>query len=109
MFTAWPEMLLWPYLILNNWLPYKDIAIAHTPLLLGFLAAYFKLAGIGVIQLKLFTWILILLTDYLLFWVVKRLWSRLVAYLSLIAYILLQTFYEVNGLWFDLALTPLAL
>jgi uracil-DNA glycosylase len=28
-FTPWPEMLLWPYLLMHGWLPYRDILIAN--------------------------------------------------------------------------------
>ena len=108
-FTAWPEMTFWPYLILKGWLPYRDIAIAHTPLLLADLSIFYKIFGLGIIQLKIYTWILILGTDLLLYWVVRRLWDKKTALISLLLYIPLQIFFEGNGLWFDLALAPLAL
>lgn len=108
-FTAWPEMTFWPYLMLKGWLPYQDIAIAHTPLLLVDLTIFFKLFGLGLVQLKVYTWLLILATDFLLFWVVKRVWDKKIAILAVLFYIPLQIFYEGNGLWFDLALAPLAL
>ena len=108
-FTAWPEMTFWPYLILKGWLPYKDIAIAHTPILLGDLTIFFKIFGTGLMQLKIYTWILILGTDLLVYWVFKKLWDRKVALVSLLVYVPLQLYFEGNGLWFDLALAPLAL
>jgi 4-amino-4-deoxy-L-arabinose transferase-like glycosyltransferase len=108
-FTAWPEMLAWPYLMLKGWLPYRDIAIAHTPVLLFDLAIFNKIFGIGLVQLKLYTWILILMTDALIFYVAKKLWDTKIAIISLLFYLPLQVFYEGNGLWFDLALAPLAL
>ena len=108
-FTAWPEMTLWPYLITKGWLPYKDIAIAHTPLLLVDLTILYKLFGVGLLQLKIYTWLLILLTDVLLFWVVREIWNRKTALLSLVFFIPFQLLYEGNGLWFDLALAPIAL
>ena len=58
-FTAWPEMLLWPYLSIHNLLPYRDIAVAHTPLLIAALSITYKIFGVGILQLKIFTWILI--------------------------------------------------
>ena len=48
-FTAWPEMLLWPYLITKGWLPYRDIAIAHTPLMLIDLSIFNKIFGFGIV------------------------------------------------------------
>ena len=108
-FTAWPEMLFWPHLILKGWLPYRDIAIVHTPVLLFDLTIFYKIFGVGLIQLKAYTWILILITDALVFWVAKKLWGYKEAVLALLFYIPFQLFYEGNGLWFDLALAPLAL
>ena len=102
-------MTLWPYLITKGWLPYKDIAIAHTPLLLVDLTILYKLFGVGLWQLKIYTWLLILLTDVLLFWIVREIWNRKTAILSLLFFIPFQLFYEGNGLWFDLALAPIAL
>lgn len=108
-FTAWPEMLLWPYLILKGWLPYRDIAIAHTPAFLLDLFIFGKIAGIGLLQLKIYTWALILLTAGILFWTARRLWNEKVAILALLFFILWQPFFEGNGLWFDLVLAPLAI
>jgi hypothetical protein len=108
-FTAWPEMLLWPYLMLNGLSPYKDIAIAHTPLLIFDLAVFFKIFGLGIIQLKIFTWVLIAVTDLLIFLISKRLYGKKVAVISTMVFAVIQTYFDGNGLWFDLALSSLAL
>lgn len=108
-FTAWPEMLAWPHFILNGWLPYKDIAIAHNPLLIIVLTLFYKLFGTGITQLQIFTWLLILINYYLLFWVTKKLYNKKTAILALSFYIPIQLLFEGNGLWFDLALVPFAL
>jgi len=47
-FTAWPEMLLWPYLLIKGYMPYSDIAIAHTPLLILKLAIVFRLLRLNI-------------------------------------------------------------
>ena len=101
-FTAWPETLLWPFLMIKGWLPYSNIAIAHTPLLLVKLAIFFKLFGVGIIQLKAFTWLIILLLDALIFLVAKKLWKIRIAVFVTAAFVLWQLFVEGNGLWFDL-------
>lgn len=101
-FTAWPEMSLWPYLIDKGWLPYRDIAIAHTPLMLGFLALFYKIAGSGIIQLKLFTWAVIFVLDFLVYRLVKKLWNAKVALFALGSFAFWQLFFDGNGLWFDL-------
>lgn len=107
-FTAWPEMSLWPYLITKGWLPYKDIAIAHTPLMLFALGIIYKIFGVGILQLKLFTWLMILFFDGLIFAVVKKIWNIKTAFLSLVFYSLWLLFYDGNGLWFDLYMGLLA-
>ncbi len=108
-FTSWPEMLLWPYLMLNGLSPYKDIAIAHTPLLIFDLAIFFKIFGLGITQLKIFTWVLIGITDFLIFWIGKKLYGKKVAVISALAFAATHIYFDGNGLWFDLALSPLAL
>lgn len=101
-FTAWPEMLLWPYLMIKGFLPYANIAIAHTPLLLLKLALFYKIFGVGIIQLKIFTWIVVLLLDGLVFWISRKIWNYKVALLALASFVFWQLFFDGNGLWFDL-------
>jgi hypothetical protein len=101
-FTAWPEMTLWPYLMLHGLLPYKDIAIAHTPLLLVKLSVFYKLFGVGIIQLKIFTWLSILVLDFFVFLIAKKLWNVKIALIALSSFVIWQLFFEGNGLWFDL-------
>lgn len=108
-FTAWPEMLLWPYLIIKGWPPYQNIAIAHTPLMLVKLAIFYKIFGVGILQLKIFTWILILALDFLVFWITKKLWNVKTAMVALGTFIFWQLFFDGNGLWFDVFMGVLAL
>jgi hypothetical protein len=108
-FTGWPEMTFWPYLMLKGWVPYKDIAIVHNPLMLLDLSIFYFLFGVGLLQLRLFTYILIFGIDLALFFISNALFGRKVALLSLIIFIPLQIFYEGNGLWFDLYLVLPAL
>lgn len=108
-FTAWPEMNLWPYLILKGWLPYKDFAIVHTPFLIFILSLFNKIFGVGIAQLKFFTWAFIVFSNLTLFFVVKKLFDEKKALLTLFIYIPLLIFFQGNGLWFDLALAPLGI
>ena len=78
-FTAWPEMLLWPFLIAKGWLPYQDIAIVHTPLLFLITSLVFRFSGFNLISLKIFTWGLILLTDVLIYTVFSRIFNSRLA------------------------------
>lgn len=106
-FTAWPEMLAWPYLLNEGWLPYKDIAIAHTPALIVKLALFFKVFGLGVQQLQLFTWLLTILSSLLSWLVASKLWNKKTAAYAVLFFGIYNVSYEGNGLWFDLALAPL--
>jgi len=108
-FTAWPEMIVRPYLILKGWLPYRDFIMEHNFLLLVDLAVFNSIFGVGLPQLKIYTWVLIVLTDFTLFLVTKKLWNSKVALVSLLFYIPMQIIYNGNGLWFDLSLAPFAL
>ena len=101
-------MLAWPYLITKGWLPYRDIAIAHTPLLTLTLSLFYKIFGTGVWQIKVFAWFAILLSDLAVFFVIKRLKNTKTALIGLCVYILLQVFYDGNSLWFDYLVAPLA-
>ena len=108
-FTAWPEMIAWPYLMLNNFLPYKDIAIAHNPLMLVVLTLFYKAFGVGVNQLIVFTLLVISLNLFLTNFVANRFWGKKVALLTLPVYLSLMFIYEGSGLWFDLTLVPFGL
>jgi hypothetical protein len=108
-FTAWPEMLAWPYLITKGWLPYVNIAIAHTPLMLADLSIFYKIFGVGISQLKAFTWLLILTSDVVVFVIVKKLWNLKTAFYALISFAVWGLFYDGNGLWFDLYVSVLGL
>jgi len=109
-FIAWPEMVLWPYFALKGLLPYRDIAIAHNPLLIFDLTIFYKIFGVSLLGLKVYTWILIIVTDYLVYWVTEKLTkNKAVAVFSLLFYVLWQPYFEGNGVWFDLFLAPFIL
>ncbi|EKD90254.1 MAG: hypothetical protein ACD_31C00064G0001 [uncultured bacterium] len=108
-FTVWPEMILYPWLINNKFDLYKDIINPYFPLLPLVLAKYFSILGISILNLKLFTYTVIILSDLLVFLISKKLSSSVKALGVLIAYCLLQFSFGGNQLWFELALTPFAL
>ena len=110
-FTAWPEMLFWPYLVLKGWLPYKDIGIVHSPLLVLELSFFYKVFGLRILQQKIFTWLLIVVLDLLLFKLSKKLFDTQKALLTLFFFIVLQVYYDGNGVWFDhaLAIFPISI
>ena len=108
-FTAWPEMVSYPYLLNNGFTLYKDFIHPYPPLLSLILAFIFKLFGYKLLVLKLFTWFLIVINDVLIFSIVKKLTrNSLASVISLTSYILIQPFLEGNMLWFDTAIvTPI--
>lgn len=94
-------MLAWPYLILHGWLPYRDIAIAHTPLLLLITTAWYKIVGLGLLQLQVLTWLIAAITTALTVVVTRSVKAGLL-------YLVLWAAFGGHALWFDLALAPLA-
>ena len=106
-FTAWPELLSFPYLVNNGFVLYKDFVHPYPPLLTFLLTGVYKLFGYKLLVLKLFTWIVILINDILIFLIVKKLTKNIKwSLISVLAYALLQPFLEGNQLWFDLAIVP---
>jgi len=106
-FTAWPEMLSFPYLRNHGYFLYKDTIYPYTPVLIMALSILFKIFGYKLMVLKIFTWAMILGIDTLIFLIVKKLTNKYIfAYLTLIFYVLTQPFLEGNMLWFDLAIVP---
>lgn len=108
-FTAWPEMLSYPYLLKHGYQLYKDIINPYPPFLPYFLLFYFNLLGFNLLSLKLLTIMIVVLIDLLLFWVVRKIFDQSLAFLTLCIFFLLQPILEGNGLWFDLFVTPFLL
>ncbi|MDO8638493.1 MAG: glycosyltransferase family 39 protein [Candidatus Daviesbacteria bacterium] len=109
-FTAWPEMLSYPYLLSHNFALYKDFVMPYPPLLPMVLAAVFKFSGFTPFALKFFTWGVLLLTDLLLFIILQKLIkNNLIVCLCLVLYIILQSVLDGNMLWFEIALLPFLL
>ncbi len=109
-FTVWPEMILYPWLNNNGYKLYVDIINPYFPLLTIVLSAYFKIFEASIFSLKLFTYVMIIISDIGLFIsILKISRSFLKATLGLFIFILLHLTYGGNGLWFELVLSPLVL
>ena len=109
-FTVWPEMLSYPYLRNNGYLLYKDMIHPYPPVLTMALSIVYKLFGYKLIALKVFTWLIILANDILIFLISKKLTKSFkFSVLSLAFYVTIQPFLEGNQLWFDLAIVPTVL
>lgn len=109
-FTAWPEMISYPYLRNNGYLLYKDMIHPYTPLLTMGLSFLYKIFDYRLEVLKIVTWLFILVNDVLIFLIVNKLTKKAIfAFSALIFYIVTQPFLEGNQFWFDLAIVPFIL
>ncbi len=104
-FTAWPEMLSYPYLLAHGFTLYKDYVMPYPPGLVWLLSGIFQSFGFNVEILKYLTWTLILTEDLFLYLISRKLTNenRRVGFIFLGIFIFLQSFLDGNMLWFDLA------
>ncbi len=108
-FEAWPEMLVYPYLLNHGFKLYQDIINPYPPLFTYFLAVFSKIFAITVFNLKLLTWAIILLSDVLIYLIALKRYGKTPALIALTFFIIFQPLLDGNGLWYDLALTPVLL
>lgn len=101
-FVYWPEMLNWPFFIANGWLPYKDIAIVHTPFLLGLLVFFYKLFGFNPWTLHFFGSLLLAVTTIIVGLISKKISPQIIFGLLVLAL-------SGNTVWFESLLAPILL
>lgn len=108
-FTAWPEMLSYPYLKNHGYLLYRDMIHPYPPVLTLVLSTVFKITGYKIMTLQVITWGLALLNTIIIYFIGKSLKGK-IALVAAAIYSLTQPFLEGNMLWFDFAIsTPLLL
>lgn len=109
-FTVWPEMILYPWLINNGYKLYSHIINPYFPLMNLVLASFMGIFGVSVISLKVFTWLVILITDVLIFYFSYQFSKNYFkSLLALVFFILLNINFGGNGLWYELFLIPFIL
>ncbi len=108
-FTTWPEMLLYPWLTAKGFVQYKEIIHPYSFALIATLAGLGKIVGFSPLMVKLATYFIVVLSDFLLYRLALLFGAPAKAIAVLLLYILLQISFEGNALWFDLALTPFAI
>ena len=107
-FTAWPEMLIYPYLLEHGFAFYGDIVQPYMPFLPYVLSVVFRLFGLSVVTLQYFTVGVIVVIDLVLLRIVQTHYKLLSPETVLAIFIALQVFFSGNGMWFDLfAVVPL--
>ena len=105
-FTAWPEMLIYPYLLERGFKFYGDIVQPYVPVLPYFLWGSFKIIGLSLQSLHVITIAFALMSDVFLYVVLKTYFKKISVITVLLSFILMQVFMEGNGLWFDHAVVP---
>src|SRR3990167_1975 len=109
-FAVWPEMVVYPYLLNNGFLLYRDIINPYPPSLTWFLAIFAKIFGYSPLAYQILTWIIILIIDLSIYIISQKVFKNKLFALSSVAFIaVLSIPFGVNGLWFDLVQTPLIL
>jgi len=109
-FTSWPEMFSYPYLLNNGFSLYKDIALPYQPLLMLILSVVYKIFGYNLLTLQIFAWMLILLSDILIFLISKKILGFKLSNLApVLLMVLITPIASGNTLWFDLATIPFIL
>src|SRR3989338_6212911 len=108
-FEVWPEMMVMPYLMKNGFELYRDMIVPWTPGLMWILSGWFWLTGLTVWNLKVLTWLIIISTDILIYFIAVKRWGKIAGIISLTSFLLLQPLFDGNGLWFDLSVVPLLL
>lgn len=106
-FTLWPEMIVYPYLLNNKFLLYRDIINPYTPLLTEFLGVFSKRFGYNPLPYQILTWSLIILIDLLIFYFsakISKSFNR--AIFATLFFVVFSVPFAVNGLWFDLVQAP---
>ncbi len=107
-FTLWPEMVVYPYLLNNNFLLYKDIINPYPPFLTVALSIVTRFFGYTPSKFHLLTLFIIILINLLIFFTSYKIFKNLKsAIASLLIFVIFSIPFGVNGLWFDLVQTPL--
>lgn len=109
-FTLWPEMVVYPFLLNNGFLLYKDIINPYSSFFSLFLAFYARFFGYNPLPYQILTWALILLVDLAVFTISLKIFKKTSqAVFSTLFFIVFSVSFSINGLWFDLVQTPLIL
>ena len=102
-FTAWPEMLSFPYVIDKGFLIYKDFHHVYQPLLTYILLGVYKIFGFNILALKTFTYVNFVLIDMVMFLTILKITKKKnIALLTTFIYVLLQPVFDGNMLWYDI-------
>src|SRR3989304_5888505 len=106
-FTLWPEMVVYPFLMNNDFSLYTDLIMPYQPAFPVFLEFFSRIFGYQPLPYQILTWFLIILTDILIFLISKKISGKIsLAFSSLVFFSIISIPFGINGLWFDLVQTP---
>ena len=108
-FTLWPEMVVYPYLVNNHFNLYSEIINNYPPLFIFFLSFWTKVFGYQPVNFQILTYLVIAIIDLSIFIIAGKLFGKFAAYSSVLFFVILSVPFGINGLWFDLAITPFIL
>lgn len=108
-FTAWPEMIAYPWLMSKGFSMYRDIIHPYPPLALFMLYGWYAFTGFSLSSLQLFTYLVTLITDGLIFGIVRQKHGAVYAGIAVSIFALLHILFEGNGIWFDALSIPFLL
>lgn len=107
MFTLWPEMVVYPYLLNHGYRLYQDVVNPYPPLLTSALSLFSKFAGYQPLHYQLLTWLIILILDIEIYLITRVIFKKKIfALISTLFFSVFSIPFAVNGLWFDLVQTP---
>ena len=103
-------MVIYPYLVNNGYVLYKDIIVPYFPLTLFLLSIFANFFGYQPALYQILTIGIILIIELLLFTIsLKMSKNFLKALITTAFFVVLAIPFGTNGLWFDLILTPLVI
>src|SRR3989344_7436482 len=71
-FTLWPEMVVYPYLINNNFILYKDIINPYPPMLTLLLSVFGKIFGYLPVPYEILSRAVVVLIDISIFTLARK-------------------------------------
>src|SRR5258708_4303744 len=109
-FSAWPEMVSFPYLINHGFVTYRDMVYAYPAILISTLSVLYKIFGYKILVLKIVGWSSILVSDLLIFQIILKITKKQnTALFGVLIYVILQPILEGNMVWPDLFIVPFLL
>jgi len=106
-FTAWPEMLFYPWLLSRGIVLYRDLLAFYPPGAFWLLNCFYRILGYAEVSMRIAAFFWIILSDILLYVIGLKLWKKpLIAATAFLFYIFWQIVLTGNSLWFETMLVP---